>query len=62
MRHIVVVATEAKIARLGGAPLRVDTGAAEIDANFAGYIRMVTGYNREIVYPVAADRWEEVIT
>ncbi len=53
MNRIVVVATEAKIARLGGAPLRVDTGDPEIDANFAGYIRMVTGYNREIVYPVA---------
>ncbi len=52
IKRIVAVATEAKIARLGGAPLRVDTGDPEIDANLAGYIRMVTGYNREIVYPV----------
>lgn len=52
--HIVVVATEAKIGRLGGAPLRVDTGDPELDASFAGYARIVVGYNREIVYPVAA--------
>jgi predicted polyphosphate/ATP-dependent NAD kinase len=52
-KRIVVVATEAKIARLGGEPLRVDTGDSAIDSNLAGYIRIVTGYNREIVYPVA---------
>jgi predicted polyphosphate/ATP-dependent NAD kinase len=51
--HIVVVATEAKIARLGGAPLRVDTGDPASDASLAGYTRIVVGYNREIVYPIA---------
>jgi predicted polyphosphate/ATP-dependent NAD kinase len=51
--RIVVVATEAKIARLGGAPLRVDTGDPTLDASLAGYTRIVVGYNREIVYPVA---------
>ena len=51
--RIVVVATEAKIARLGGAPLRVDTGDPALDASLAGYIRIQVGYNREIVYPVA---------
>jgi predicted polyphosphate/ATP-dependent NAD kinase len=51
--RIVVVATEAKIARLAGAPLRVDTGAPALDATLAGYRRIVVGYNREIVYPVA---------
>jgi predicted polyphosphate/ATP-dependent NAD kinase len=51
--RIVVVATEAKIARLGGAPLRVDTGDPAIDAGLAGYTRVTVGYNREIVYPVA---------
>lgn len=52
-KRIVVVATEAKIARLGGAPLRVDTGDSAIDASLAGYTRITVGYNREIVYPVA---------
>jgi predicted polyphosphate/ATP-dependent NAD kinase len=51
--RIVVVATEAKIARLAGAPLRVDTGAPTLDEALAGYRRIVVGYNREIVYPVA---------
>jgi predicted polyphosphate/ATP-dependent NAD kinase len=52
-KRIVVIATEAKIARLGGAPLRVDTGDPVLDASLAGYTRIVVGYNREIVYPVA---------
>jgi len=51
--RIVVIATEAKIGRLAGAPLRVDTGVAELDASLAGYTRVAVGYNREIVYPVA---------
>ncbi|HEY2937517.1 MAG TPA: ATP-NAD kinase family protein [Gaiellaceae bacterium] len=51
--HIVVVATEVKIAGLGGRPLRVDTGDPAVDASLAGYTRVVVGYNREIVYPVA---------
>ena len=38
--RIVVVATEAKIARLGGAPLRVDTGDPALDASLAGYTRI----------------------
>ncbi len=51
--RVIVVATEAKIARLAGAPLRVDTGDPGLDASFAGYTRIVVGHNREIVYPVA---------
>ena len=51
--RIVVVATEAKIARLAGAPLRVDTGDAALDGRLSGYTRIAVGYNREIVYPVA---------
>lgn len=51
--RIVVVCTEAKIAGLGGAPLRVDTGDPALDARLAGYTRVVVGYQREIVYPIA---------
>jgi predicted polyphosphate/ATP-dependent NAD kinase len=49
----VIVATEHKIAGLGGRPLRVDTGDPALDASLAGYSRVIVGYNREIVYPVA---------
>jgi len=52
--NIVVIATEGKIAALGGRPLRVDTGDAAIDEMLSGYIRVVTAYNREIVYLIAS--------
>ncbi len=52
--RIVVAATDAKIAGLGGRPLRVDTGDDRIDASLAGYTRVLVDYNREVVYPVVA--------
>ena len=52
--RIVVVATEAKIATLGGGPLRVDTGVPAVDASLSGYRRVIVGYNREIVYRIAS--------
>src|SRR5205823_14860879 len=48
--RIVVAATEAKIAGLGGRPLRVDTGNTALDGSLAGYTRVVVDYKREIVY------------
>jgi predicted polyphosphate/ATP-dependent NAD kinase len=51
--RIAIAATEAKIAALGGAPLRVDTGDPGLDAALAGYARVIVGYNREIVYRIA---------
>jgi predicted polyphosphate/ATP-dependent NAD kinase len=50
---VVVAATEAKLAALRGQPLLVDTGDADVDRMFAGYVRVVTGYKREIVYQIA---------
>ena len=47
---VVVVATETKLAALGGRPLLVDTGNEELDARLAGYVRVVVGYDREVVY------------
>jgi predicted polyphosphate/ATP-dependent NAD kinase len=52
--RIVVIATEGKISALAGRPLRVDTGDAAIDEMLSGYIRVVTAYNREIVYRIAS--------
>jgi predicted polyphosphate/ATP-dependent NAD kinase len=50
---MVVVSTEAKLAALLGRPLLVDTGDAELDRELAGYVRVVTGYDREVVYPIS---------
>lgn len=52
--NVVVVATEAKLAGLGGRPLLVDTGDEAMDGRLAGYIRVVVGYDREVVYRVSA--------
>jgi predicted polyphosphate/ATP-dependent NAD kinase len=52
--RIVVIATEAKIAALGGRPLRVDTGDPAIDESLSGYVRVIVGDNREIVYRIAS--------
>lgn len=57
---LVVVATEAKLAALGGRPLLVDTGDPALDAALAGYLRVITGPNRETVYRVAADPAAEI--
>ena len=51
--NIMVVATEGKIASLRGKPLLVDTENQEVDQRMRGYIRIVTGYRRTIVYQVA---------
>lgn len=51
---VVVVATEAKLAALGGRPLLVDTGDSELDAELSGFRRVITGPGREVVYRVSS--------
>ena len=51
--NVVVVATEGKLAALGGRPLLVDTGDEAMDARLAGYARIVVGYDREVVYRIS---------
>jgi predicted polyphosphate/ATP-dependent NAD kinase len=41
--HIVVLATPAKLAELGGQPLLVDTGDPVLDDELSGYLRVITG-------------------
>jgi predicted polyphosphate/ATP-dependent NAD kinase len=50
---LVIVATPEKLASLAGRPLRTDTGDAALDLALAGYVRVITGYRRETVYPVS---------
>jgi len=49
---IIVVATPAKLAALGGRPLLVDTGDAALDRELAGHLRVITGRAEETPYPV----------
>lgn len=51
---IVVAATSAKLASLGGRPLLVDSGDPELDAALAGHMAVVTGRGELTVYPVSA--------
>jgi len=50
--NILVGATLEKIGTLRGEPFIVDTGDKETDLLLAGYIRVVTGYRQEMIYPV----------
>ena len=47
------VSTIEKIHSLGGRPLLVDTGDREMDEMLGGHVRIVTGYNEQIVYRVS---------
>jgi predicted polyphosphate/ATP-dependent NAD kinase len=52
-RHLVVVATPGKLVGLRGQPFLVDSGDPDLDASLTGYVRVLTGYHAEVVYPVA---------
>ena len=55
---LLVVAPEQKLIDLGGRPLLVDTGDAEVDAALAGFVRVVTGPSTTSIYPVHAPEHE----
>ncbi|MCP4721396.1 MAG: ATP-NAD kinase family protein, partial [Desulfobacteraceae bacterium] len=51
-KNIGVGATLEKIGSLRGEPFLVDTGDKKTDRMLAGYIRVVTGYRQEMIYPI----------
>lgn len=50
--NIIVISTKDKIHALHGAPLLVDTGSCRLDERLTGYVRVITGYDEQIVYKV----------
>ncbi|MCF6465835.1 ATP-NAD kinase family protein [Clostridium sp. Cult2] len=52
-KNIIVIATKEKINNLRGKPLLIDTGDDNIDRALCGYIRVITGLNEEVVYPIS---------
>lgn len=51
-RNLIIVATQQKLLSLDG-PLLVDTGDRELDNSLSGYVRVITGYNKEAMWRVA---------
>jgi len=52
--NITIVATLSKLSSIGlGRPLLVDTGEPEVDKMLSGYMRVVTGYNEEIMLEIS---------
>ncbi|MGV1047926.1 MAG: ATP-NAD kinase family protein [Solirubrobacterales bacterium] len=54
VENVRVVATEAKLAGLGGRPLLVDSGDPELDRELSGFTRVLVGARRSVVYRVEA--------
>jgi len=53
--NVIVVATQTKLLSLGGRPLLADTGDPGLDGELAGYLPVVTGLGRRIMYRLAGD-------
>ena len=51
-KNIWVVATERKIRALKNKPLLLDSNDPELDQAWSGFIPIITGYEREILYPI----------
>ncbi|NIR86659.1 ATP-NAD kinase family protein [Candidatus Bathyarchaeota archaeon] len=50
--NLIVVATPNKLASLKGGPLLVDTGDEEVDKMLSGYVKVITGYGKRVMYRV----------
>lgn len=52
--NIIIIATKAKLNALQARPLIADTGDSELDRVLSGYLAVTTGYNDQVLYPVAS--------
>ena len=52
--NILIIATKAKLNALQARPLIADTGDSGLDIELSGYLAVTTGYNDQVLYPVAS--------
>jgi predicted polyphosphate/ATP-dependent NAD kinase len=52
--NFLIVATKTKIMALAGRPLLVDSNDPELDQQWQGYIKVITGYRDAVMYRVSA--------
>ncbi|NVK10543.1 MAG: NAD(+)/NADH kinase, partial [Gammaproteobacteria bacterium] len=50
---VTVVMTKTKLAGLNHRPLIIDSNDAELDADWSGFIEIVTGYHDQVIYPIS---------
>ena len=50
--NVIVIATKSKLADLKGRPLLIDSGSEQLDQQWSGLIRIVTGYEDTVLYPL----------
>ena len=51
---VLVIATQTKLLSLEGRPLLADTGDPALDAELAGYVKVVTGLGERTMYKLGA--------
>jgi predicted polyphosphate/ATP-dependent NAD kinase len=54
INNIVIIATKNKLNALDARPLISDTGDSALDIELSGYLPVTTGYNDQVLYPVAS--------
>ena len=52
--NIIIIATKTKLSALQSRPLIADTGDSDLDNLLAGFMAVTTGYNDQVLYPVAS--------
>jgi predicted polyphosphate/ATP-dependent NAD kinase len=52
--NLFIIATKTKLTALSSRPLITDTGDSELDIELSGYLPVITGYNDQVLYPVAS--------
>ena len=52
--NIIIIATKTKLNALENRPLIADTGDSTLDMELSGYLPVTTGYNDQVLYPVAS--------